>query len=58
MGFEGNITSRRRLRVTPAPKNLQRCSEEKFRRVEMMWDSITSVCLSDCEASYGRIVEL
>jgi hypothetical protein len=57
-GVRKEPTSRRRLRVTPAPRNLHRWSDENLRRVDMIWDSIISVCLSDCAASYGRIVEL
>lgn len=50
-GVRKEPTSRRRLRVTPAPRNLHRCSEENLRREEMIWDSIISVCLSDSAAS-------
>lgn len=44
--------------VTPAPKNLQKCSSWKLRIDEMTWASMVSLCLLESFGSYGSSVEL
>ena len=50
-------TSFKRLRVTPAPRNLQRCSCENLLMVSMTWFSITEAFLAGSLEVNGTVVE-